>query len=86
MPVSIYSRIFIKAAEILGGRAKLSRELQVPADALDAWIEDRAVPPLPIFLRAVDIVMDELNVRGSEEGDPPPSQDASTANVDSTRY
>ena len=86
MPVSIYTRIFVKAAEILGGRSQLGRHLQVPGDELAAWIEGKRIPPRPMFLKAIDIVLEELDVKGSEPGDTPPSQDASAATGDSTRY
>lgn len=79
MPATtVYSRILVKAAELLGGRSRLSRRLQVPRDALDAWIEERSVPPLPVFLEAVDIVMAELDIPGSDPGEPAPSQDCSS--------
>ncbi len=76
MAASIYSRTFQKAAELLGGRARLCRHLQVPADALEAWIEDEAVPPQMIFLRAVDVILDETAPPGSDPGEPPAPREA----------
>ena len=74
------SRTLQRAAEILGGRDKLSRELRVPVKELDRWIAEEAEPPRGVFLRAVDIVLEETPAPGSSEpGDPPSPRDASSA-------
>jgi len=78
---SVVSRTLQRAAEILGGRDKLSRQLRVPAKELDRWIADETEPPRGVFLRAVDIVLEETPAPGSSEpGDPPSPRDASSAN------
>jgi len=72
MASSVYSRTLQKAVELLGGRAKLCRYLRVPASDLDQWISDTKTPPLGVFLRAVDLVIEETPPPGaSEPGDPP---------------
>jgi len=76
MASSVYSRTLHKAAEILGSRAKLCRELKVPAAELDKWMADKEVPPQSVFLRAVDIVVEDPSA-SSEPGDPPSPKDAS---------
>jgi hypothetical protein len=74
---SVYSRALQKAAQLLGGRDRLSKILQVPRADIDAWIADNAKPPREIFLRIVDLILDESGPSG-EVGDTPepPSRDA----------
>jgi hypothetical protein len=76
---SVYSRTLHKAAELVGGRAKLCRYLKVPAAALEKWLGDEEVPPTPIFLMAVDLVVEEAGPAASEPGDPPAAQDCSSS-------
>ena len=82
MAASVYSRALQKAAELLGGRQKLARYLRAPAGDIDQWIADEAKPSLGIFLRVVDLIIDETTppADSSEPGEPPPSRDASAAN------
>lgn len=78
MASSVYSRTLQKAAELVGGRKKLARLLRVPAKDLDSWIADEAKPPLNVFLRVVDLILDETGAppEASEPGEPPPPRDA----------
>ena len=79
---SVYSRTLRQASELVGGHLKLCRYLRVPSDSLAAWINDRATPPLAVFLRAVDLVLDEAaKTSGSGPEEPPPSRDCSPASV-----
>jgi hypothetical protein len=64
-----------KAAELLGGREKLSRTLQVPLAEIEKWIEDKAKPPREIFLRVVDLIIDDNGVADAGPADPPPAKD-----------
>jgi hypothetical protein len=75
---SVYSRALQKAAQLLGGPDRLSKILQVPRADIDAWIADKGKPPREIFLRIVDLILDESGPSG-EVGDtpePPSSRDA----------
>jgi hypothetical protein len=74
---SVYSRALRKAAELLGGRGQLAKVLQVPVAEIDKWIADQGKPPRDIFLRVVDLILDE-SVSGSDSDpqDPPPPHDA----------
>ena len=85
---SVYSRSLQKAAELIGGRARLCRHLHVPAAELQKWIEDKAVPPMGVFLRVVDYIIDETPPPGdaSDPGDPAPPRDCSSADGESPRY
>ena len=59
MASSVYSRTLQKAADLLGSRKKLARVLRVPTKDLESWIADEAKPPLNVFLRVVDLIIDE---------------------------
>ena len=64
---SIYTRTLQKAAELLGGERALARFLKVPMPDLFAWMRPGAEqPPLPVFLKAVDLVMNEIDDKDAE--------------------
>jgi len=76
MSASVYSRTLQKAAELAGGQKKLAHVLRVPLADLQKWIADKDEPPMAIFLKAVDLVLDETSPSGaSEPGDPPSPRD-----------
>ena len=77
MVPKVYSRTFRKAAELSGSAKKLARELRVPLADLEKWIAGAAAPPMHVFLRAVDLVLDETQPTGglSEPADPTPPRD-----------
>jgi hypothetical protein len=85
---SVYSRTLQKAAELIGGRARLCRHLHVPAAELQKWIGDKAVPPMGVFLRAVDLIIDESPLPGnsSDPADPDAPRDCSSGDGEPTRY
>lgn len=64
MVAKVYSRTFQKAAELSGGVRKLARELRVPAADIEKWIAGAGEPPLPVFLKAIDLVLDETQPPG----------------------
>jgi len=81
MAMSVYSRALLKAAELLGGRQKLARFLHAPVGDIDKWIADEAKPSLGVFLRVVDLIIEETAPgESSDPGETPPSRDASAAN------
>jgi hypothetical protein len=88
VPSSVYSRALRKAGELMGSYQKLCRYLQVPAADLQSWIDDKAVPPVAVFLRAVDYILDETPPPAeSDAGDAPAPRDAgAAADSPSTRY
>ncbi|HEV8109675.1 MAG TPA: hypothetical protein VGP97_19350 [Burkholderiales bacterium] len=76
MSVSVYSRTLQKAAEGAGGAKRLARLLRVPLADLEKWMADKDEPPMAVFLKAVDLVLDETTSPGaSEPGDPPAPRD-----------
>jgi CheY-like chemotaxis protein len=86
---SVSSRALQKAAEVLGGRAKLCRHLRVAPSDLQKWLDDKEAPPLSVLLRTVDCILDETHppVEASDPGDPASPRDCSSANgPEATRY
>ncbi len=88
MSASVYSRALRKAGEIMGSYQKLARHLKVTADDLQSWIDGKAVPPVPVFLRVIDFILDETPPPAqSDEGDAPAPRDAAgPPDATSTRY
>jgi hypothetical protein len=52
-------RTLHRAAEILGGRARLRKYLKVSAICLAAWMTGAEAAPTEVFLKAVDVVVDD---------------------------
>lgn len=46
-----------RACVVLGGAPELAARLQVPEPTLRAWMEGRGEPPEPVFLAAVEILL-----------------------------
>ena len=87
MASSVYSRTLQKAAELIGGRKKLCHYLRVPAAELQKWIDDKAIPPKGIFLRAVDLIIEETPPPAdSDPGEPPAPRDCSSAGDSSATW
>ena len=64
---SIYARTLEKAAELLGSERALARYLRVPMPDLFAWMRPGGVPPpQATFLKAVDLVLNDLNDHDAE--------------------
>lgn len=77
MAASVYSRALQKAAELLGGRDRLAKVLHVPASEIDKWIAGQSKPPREVFLRIVDIILDETSGGAANESpEPPPGREA----------
>ena len=56
-------RTLQRALEIVGDRQRLSRELRVPMEDLNAWLSGRDMPPTGVFLSAIDIVEAHTELR-----------------------
>jgi hypothetical protein len=85
---SVYSRTLTKAAELVGGRAKLCRLLKVPSGDLENWITDKAVPPTAIFLKAVDLIISETPAPSGDDSPPEPGapRDCAAGESEASRY
>jgi hypothetical protein len=77
----VYGRTLQKAAELSGGRKELARMLRVPLAELEKWITGEGTPPMSVFLKAIDFVLDETSspAGGSEPDDPAPRDCAPAA-------
>lgn len=87
---SVYSRTLQKAAELIGGRKPLCRHLNVPQVELQRWIDDKATPPIGVFLKAVDLLIEETPAPpGSDAGDDgqtPSPRDCAAGDSSTSRY
>lgn len=54
---NVYSRTLQRACEILGGPKALAEHLKVKQPDLARWIDAQALPPMDVFLAAVDVVL-----------------------------
>lgn len=52
----VHARALKRAAELLGGIEPFARHVGVPAHELVAWMNGEGMPPLGVFLKAVDII------------------------------
>ena len=81
----VYIRTLQKAADLVGGRKKLARHLHVPIGELEKWLAGDDVPPIGVFLKVVDVVLDETGApRDPDPGDTPPPQDCASSGSAST--
>jgi hypothetical protein len=55
----LHTRTLHRAAEILGGRARLRKYLKVSALCLAAWMTGAEAAPTDVFLKAVDVVVED---------------------------
>lgn len=67
---SIYRRTLQKAADLMGGREELARELEVRGDDLAAWLAGKAPVPRAVFLTAVDLVISESPAPAGGDSEP----------------
>jgi hypothetical protein len=56
---TVHTRALHRAAEILGGRVALCGYLDVRAGLLDLWMQGAWPPPLSVFLRVVDLLLEQ---------------------------
>ena len=78
LAISVQSRALRKAAELAGGQKKLAERLGVGVAEIEKWTAGKAATPREIFLRVVDLIIDEITpVDGSSEPDGPSSSRSS---------
>lgn len=73
---SVQLRAIRRASEVLGGEDKLAERLGMPLSAIHLWCEGTALIPTDIFLRLVDIIV-EQTIDDLTPGDQPRQQDGS---------
>ena len=54
---SVQARVFECAADIVGGLGRLCDHLDVSPAQLSRWLTNQQTSPLPVFFRALDIVL-----------------------------
>ena len=54
---TVYSRTLQRACEIVGGPLVLAQQLKVKSGDLVRWIDGQTLPPMDVFLTAVDLVL-----------------------------
>jgi hypothetical protein len=59
---SVHARTLEKAAELIGGERALARYLRVPMPELFVWMRGGSPIPDGVFLRAVDLVLNDLEL------------------------
>lgn len=58
MTAPIQSRVFKCAAELSGGRRQLCDRLEISQHQLARWMANEETSPLPVFLAAVDVILE----------------------------
>jgi hypothetical protein len=58
-----------------GGREELARALQVPLAEVEKWIVGERKPPREVFLRVVDLLIED-SAGSDAPGEPPAGRDA----------
>jgi hypothetical protein len=67
MPRStLYAKALQRAQTLLGGPWQLQMFLRVPSSELAAWMSGESDPPLPVFLRVVDLLLDGDRAAGRQ--------------------
>jgi hypothetical protein len=66
--MSLYARTLRRAASILGSERQLSDFLGVRPLTLESWMRGNDMPPVHVFLRAVDIIQAEEAARAVRSG------------------
>jgi hypothetical protein len=56
---TVYTRAFQQAERAVGGPLCLQQFLRVPVSDLCRWKSGESVPPMPVFLKLVDLLADE---------------------------
>lgn len=57
--IDVYVRTLGRAAALSGGTQALAKKLHVTPEQLDAWIAGAEHTPDSVFLRAVDLLMED---------------------------
>ena len=89
LTASIYRRTLQKAAELMGGREELARELGASVAELNDWLAAKAPVPPAIFLSAVDLVISESPAPpggDSDPADPTGTRECAGRDFESGRY
>lgn len=67
MDGELKSRLLQRACDIAGSRERLAVRLDVEVHALEFWLSGRATPPERVFLRVVDMVLEDDIARATQD-------------------
>jgi hypothetical protein len=73
MANTVQSRALSKAADLLGGRKSLADRLGVTVADIEKWTLGTRPTPREIFLRVVELILDELPPPDATSSEPPES-------------
>jgi hypothetical protein len=62
-----YRVALVRAAELVGGAKALCARLQVPMPTMTRWLAGFERPPMGVFLRVVDVLIEERDKPRSNE-------------------
>jgi hypothetical protein len=65
---SVKARTLQIAARRIGGPRKLRDYLRAPSAGIASWIAGVEEPPTPVFLRALELILDDLDGPASPSG------------------
>lgn len=54
-----YRATLARAAQALGGAQALCKRLGIPVHEMTMWLEGKSTPPMHVFLRVIDILLDD---------------------------
>lgn len=60
-------KLVMRACEIAGSRERLASRLDVEIHSLEFWLSGRATPPERVFLRVVDLVLEDDMARAVQD-------------------
>ncbi len=63
MPGATKTEAIKLAAELLGGPARLREKLKASSAEIAAWLAGTKEPPQAVFLRVVELILDEFDAR-----------------------
>jgi hypothetical protein len=76
--MTVEGRALRRAVELAGSRENLAKRIGARIEELDKWLAGTGRPPREIFLRVVDVILDDSPApsASSEPPDSPPGQSA----------
>ena len=68
MADSVKTRTLQLVARMLGGPARLRDVLRASSTDVAGWLSGRSEPPMPVLLKALDVILDDLDAGGPRLG------------------
>jgi hypothetical protein len=77
MTFSLHSRLLARLVDVLGSSEEVCHRLRVPYGDFALWVTERVPMPRPIFLKAVDVLVEETSLAAERTSTEEPASDAS---------